>query len=244
MKKVLLFLILINIVISCKTVSEGNSSTYNNNKILDTRSDNLKDKADTVKIDSNSIFLFKVLSMLPDSAMGIGHDWSIQERKEEFNNALKGFYVNLGSDGIHSKKIISSNYLYVQVVDSYWQLKLYNMDDSNMVVLAHAHDGDGDEFYVYKLENEKLYPIHDFFPPNYLELFFKKPEFLKEYDKREQPGYFELLLDYELKGDTILVSNYYAKEDSNLFVGNIQILSFDRLIGKMKSKSVYWGTIN
>ena len=54
-------------------------------------------------------------------------------------------------------------------------MKIYDINDFEKVVLTHNHCGDSDRFYAYIYNGNDFKPINNFFPSNYLDLFFKEP---------------------------------------------------------------------
>jgi hypothetical protein len=241
-KNLSLYILIIaaSLFLSCKLKTKEVSTKIHNE--IESKEILEKDSDDTITLNTKDIFLIKVLSLLPDSSMGKGHKWLEKERKEEYSNALKGFLVNEGEIRYHHKKIIQNNHLFVSVVDSYWQLKIYDLNSSDKIVLTHSHSGDGDSFFIYKFDGVNFLSVNDFFPSDYLDIFFKKPFKRIDYEKYADVD-FELLCDFEVINDQIIVSNYYAKDDPKYFNGNTQILNFEKESGKLKTEKIYWNKI-
>lgn len=248
MKKLAVYLIL---AISCFAISFRELPREITHPYIEINSAVLKDELgnelgystgiDTIKIHNNEEkLLLKVLAVLPDSAMGSSWKWTRSERRSLVDFAFKNNCI-LNKDKIYNvKKILNSTHFFTQVVDGYWELKIFKISNNDYVALTHNVTGDGDEFFFYQYKDSNLSDIFlwDVIPTTYLSAFFKstKPVQCKIVPDTD----FEIGLDYEFNYDTLIVSNDYAKYDSICFDGNTLNLIFNREKRKFDIDKVYW----
>ena len=196
---------------------------------------------DTIEIDPDKDkMLLTILASLPDSAMGSSWEWTNSERRLTVDAALKNGYFLNEDKAYNVKKLLNATHFFTQVVDGYWELKVFSILDSNHLALAHNVTGDGDEFFAYQYQNSTLssIPPQAVIPPAHLFAFFKSAK--PAQCKIKPDDDFEIGLDYTFNDDTLTVSNYYAKYDSACFNGNILNLIFNKKEQKFDIGKVYW----
>lgn len=198
--------------------------------------------ADTIilPVETNKS-IFKILSILPEASFIRGSfEWPAVDRELIFKNALNNLLIN-ESDTYLVKKLVNSNHLKVGVVDGSWELLIYKTKSQSDIVLAHPKVGDDDGFYVYNFDGNSFTEIKDFFPQNYSQYFFNPSR--SDSCKIKNDEEFNLMLDYYLNNDTVLVTNFYAKSDKQCFLGNIVALIYNIQTEKLELNSVYWGEV-
>ena len=196
---------------------------------------------DTIEIDPDKDkMLLTILASLPDSAMGSSWEWTNSERKSTVDAALKNGYFLNENKAYNVKKLLNATHFFTQVVDGYWELKVFSISESNHLALAHHVTGDGDEFFAYQYQNSTLssIPLQAVIPPAYLFAFFKSAK--PAQCKIKPDDDFEIGLDYTFNDDTLTVSNYYAQYDSVCFNGNTLNLLFNKKEQKFDIGKVYW----
>lgn len=211
---------------------------------------NEKSFSDTVWIkNKEEQFLLKVLTILPDSAMGTSWKWSMQERKQMVDEGIKRGYLINNSECCHRKKIKSKYNFFISVVDGSWEMSLFKINKGNFIILADERVGDGDGLYAFKLNGDNLtsLPISDIIPQA-IRLFYKSPlstsdeEEISSYEKRGDESVF---LEYSFLQDKILISTYLGKGNvqkihSKVYNGNRLDLNFNKGTKRFDIGKIYW----
>jgi hypothetical protein len=211
---------------------------------------NEKQFSDTVWIkNKEEQFLLKVLTMLPDSAMGTSWKWSIQERKQIVDEGIKRGYLINDSECCHRKKIKSKHNFFISVVDGSWEMSLFKISEGDFIILADERVGDGDGLYAFELNGDNLtsLPISEIIPQT-IRLFYKSP--LSTSDEEEISFYEErgnesVFLEYSFLQDKIVVSQYLGKDDvqkthNKVYNGNRLNLNFNERTKRFDVGKIYW----
>lgn len=210
-----------------------------------------KQYSDTVWIkNKEEQFLLKVLTMLPDSAMGTSWKWSRQERKQMVNEGIERGYLINDSECCHRKKVKSRYNFFTTVIDGHWEMALFPINENNFIVITDEGVGDGNTYYAFELNNrDKLTAISvsQLIPRRIRRLFYKTPllpsneEDVSFYEKS---GHESVFVDYLFLPDKIVAGIYLSKEDgqqkSKIYNGNRLDLNFNKKTKRFDIGRIYW----
>ncbi|MGQ1947492.1 hypothetical protein ACT3CD_10395 [Geofilum sp. OHC36d9] len=231
-------LLVLMTLIACKNNTTTTSKVMTQSD--ETISDNEKHSAvDTIHLlNIKDKTLFEIFAILPDSSMGKGHSWSKKDREIIYQDALKNYITN-DDKYFHVKELISDKHLKVSLGDAYWELLIYKTNrDGCFTVVTHLKGGDADSFFTYTYYNGQLSVKSDFFPLDYLVKFFNQQT--TDNCTVVPDGEFELMLDYEFINDTVLIENYYSKQDSICFLGNTLVFKYNPLTAILDFREIRW----
>ena len=195
-----------------------------------------RDPIDPKNIDTIFIDYLKnkkkleILSILPDSCFD-AWSWTKEERKV-FENSIKsnGSYID-STPNYNTIKKVENNYLGTQVVDGYWEMAIFNTNES-YIILTNEIVGDGKRFCFYEYKNGSLKDKTNelskiLMPENYI---IKQNLPLSCKEKLEED--LSLLFDYELLNlnKIEIDGSWYLeqKDFNNCLKGNFITLTFDK----------------
>jgi hypothetical protein len=236
-------------ILSCSSQKER-AEIVDSLKIEEMVISNEKPFSDTVWIkNQEEQFLLKVLTMLPDSAMGTSWKWSIQERKQMVDEGIKRLYLINNSECCHRKKIKSQYNFFTTVVDGNWEMVLFKISEDNFIVITDERVGDGDGLNAFELNGDNLtaLPVSEVIPKT-IRLFYKSPlspsdeEEISDYEKNGNESVF---LEYLFLQDKIVIGQYLGKGDvqkthNKVYNGNRLDLNFNKKTKRFDIGKIYW----
>jgi hypothetical protein len=235
----LIFFFIINFLcfLSCNSNKEQESKQIIKNKIS-----TKNQYSDTVWIKNDSQrFLLKILTILPDSAMGHSWEWVIKERTQLVDEGLKNGYLINNDEIILHRKFKSVNNFYTTVNDGTWEFSIFEFEKEKCIIVTHGTAGDGDEFFAFEYDKSKLtaIPINEVMP-NSVEFFFKEGLFKNCNQTLKNNDNNSVWSGYSFLENKIIVKYEFDEIEEGCLKGNRLDLNFNKKTKRFDIGKIYW----
>ncbi|WP_234859097.1 YARHG domain-containing protein [Aquimarina aquimarini] len=196
---------------------------------------------DTIHINYNTNnIVLDILTLLPETNMG-SWDWSQKERSEMVTYIKKNNFIIDSTEMYLNIAYVEPNTIGLQVVDGFWSLSVYSINQNDHILITNDIVGDGNSIRVYSLTNETLKPL------NMQSLFGDYTKKLINTESKNCLSMLEengIMFDYDFSNkDYALISSSWITNDDEYkgcFIGNTIKFRFNKVKRLFEIDKIYW----
>src|SRR5690606_37076269 len=123
-----------------------------NEKIISIEKKSKKKNYDTIPINySANIQILEILKAIPNECMG-SWEWTMEDRVKSVDFISKNNFLVDSTKMYNDIKYLKHNTMGIQVVDGFWTLSIYELDNNRHIVITNDIVGDGNDIKAFLSE--------------------------------------------------------------------------------------------